>query len=204
MSIVYLIANKITGKSYVGCTRRSADKRWQEHCAAARSCATSSPLHSDIREMGYAAFEMVVLHKCTNYDAAQQLEIEEIEKRSTLAPQGYNLSPGGWLLTQEHREKIGRANSGPLNYGYGLKHSPERKARIAASLKGIKRSEAFRAEVSARMRATKAKLTPQQAAEIRERRTAGELCAPLAEHYGVSESLIAKIGRGIAWRDATA
>lgn len=49
---------------------------------------------------------------------------------------------------------------------------------------------------------TQAKLTDAQAAEIRQRRLAGERCKDLAQAFGISRNVVTAIATGKRWRHA--
>ena len=113
--IVYLITNTITGKCYVGITRKRMCDRWAAHVWDARHKTRNSFLHKSMRKHGLAAFTRVVLHHGLTEAEAKKTEILEIAARGTLCPNGYNLTPGGELP----------AITPPSRYWLGKKRSPE-------------------------------------------------------------------------------
>lgn len=126
---IYLLTNTRNGKSYVGRTvYKSASKRWSTHKWAAKRGSTSA-LHAAIRKYGSGAFVLEVLDRVTTLKGAVIAEVCWIEQRCTVAPAGYNLSPGGLgpigvKRTDEYRSKQRAA------------WSPERRERAAAMMRG--------------------------------------------------------------------
>ena len=103
---IYLIKNKINGKSYVGqamCFTGSNNARWgtfgrwkshireatksnQDHCVL---------LNNAIRKYGENNFEVSTLIKCNNNELDEN-EIKFIEEYNSVSPNGYNLKKGGY------------------------------------------------------------------------------------------------------------
>lgn len=93
MGCVYLITSP-SGKQYVGMTTRTVAERWAEHSEEAR-CGSDRFLHRAMRKYGVKAFNLDVLHQNEVEQVLHQLEMEEIFRRKTLAPSGYNMTEGG-------------------------------------------------------------------------------------------------------------
>ena len=100
--IVYKITNLDNGKSYVGQTKFTAEKRFKEH-AKSESCIGNA-----IRKYGEEQFDLEVLATCETREEAYELEIAFIKFFDCMAPNGYNLTEGG--LHNPHFEE---------NYGDG-------------------------------------------------------------------------------------
>ena len=115
--IIYLIRNKINGKGYVGKTIRAFEERWNEHCYHS---GKTQAVDYAIRKYGVDAFEHCILAETDRLEELNRLEIEEIKKQGTLAPEGYNLTPGGdggysfrnHRHTKEAKDKMRAAKSG--------------------------------------------------------------------------------------------
>jgi len=92
---VYCITNKINGKSYVGCTNLTIKRRWCKHLSEAR-LGSSRPLHAALRKYGARNFSLTCVEKIEGH-RKDLLEAERrvIRERSTLVPDGYNLTIGG-------------------------------------------------------------------------------------------------------------
>lgn len=88
-----------TGKSYIGYTTRTLDKRRKDHLSDARAGLTDCrKFWAAIRKYGEAAFEWrVLIDGLTQQDAAD-LERVAITTYGTLE-NGYNCSPGGEAAT---------------------------------------------------------------------------------------------------------
>lgn len=125
---VYILWNRISNKTYVGVSV-NVRRRFKEHLWQAFSKNKKSKLCSALRAHGADVFEMVILG---TYDTEiQAREVEFYCTQEGLLGE-YNQRPGGYgsyspsdetkeklrqrfigiLLTEEHKKKIGEANSG--------------------------------------------------------------------------------------------
>jgi group I intron endonuclease len=136
---VYLLYCRVSRKGYVGQTTQTLKRRWQKHCADAQT-GSEYLIHRAIRKYGEDAFELSVLAEADNLPALDQIEIEQIEKQGTLAPNGYNIKEGGHHpdFSDETRKKISNAIKGEKNHNYGKKFSDETRAKISATRTGKK------------------------------------------------------------------
>lgn len=178
--IVYLIRNKVSGKCYVGQTRRTADARFAAHKKVIGRRNACRALSDAMVKYGFANFEISVLQQCVSATELDAAEKRWIASLGTFAPGGYNLTLGGggksgyrhseesrrkmsaWqvgkVLTPEHRAKVSASLIGN-QHAKGMKHSEATKALIAAKGMGRKpppRSAATRAAIAAARRGTKA------------------------------------------------
>ena len=133
-AFIYKVVNKINGKSYIGQTIDTPEKRWIGHCNKNSNCKF---LKHAIQKYGKKEFLVTILETLVYEDKAEvkirlnALEKELIEKHKTLAPNGYNLLPGGksprgklWGITpkkgrkwtEEHRAKYIATKTG-MKYG---------------------------------------------------------------------------------------
>ena len=120
MAFIYLLYCPQSGKGYVGQTIMTWGKRWTRHKNSAKS-GSSLAIHCAIRKYGEDAFEMSVLQECSTIDELNTAEVFHIKQQNTLAPNGYNLTPGGHSYS-------------------GWKASPETKAKQRIAKLGKKRS----------------------------------------------------------------
>lgn len=132
----YVITNLVSGKRYIGITRRALHRRWSDHKVSARK-GVKTALASAIRKYGEEAFSIQHIASASSVDNLQALEIVLIRQEGTLAPGGYNLTTGGEGvrgLPAYVRQRIGDANR-------GRRHTPEAKALIGMASKGHQVSE---------------------------------------------------------------
>lgn len=128
---VYLISNKVNGRSYVGISL-DIRNRWRAHRKPKPS--SSTVLHSAIRKYGVEAFTFEVLEQCAPEILAER-ERYWIAALGTF-PDGYNLTSGGEsgrLIADSTKAKLSALNT-------GVKRGPcppERAAAISAAKKGI-------------------------------------------------------------------
>ncbi len=211
---IYLITNTVNGKQYVGQTRQSVRERFRWHMAAYER--TTTPLARAVRKYGPESFTVTVLEKCSTIEQLGDAEARWIHELGTLAPNGYNVRPGGFHapLALETRRKIGEA-------GKGRVFSPERNAKISRALKGreftpewrekisqagtgrkltLKQIEALRAGRRAAPNPSQAgednghaTLTWAQVREIRAKRAVGRTQQSLADEYGITQAAVSKI-----------
>ena len=146
--IIYLIRNRITGKSYVGQTTRPLEKRWQEHLHSHEQFRIARA----IRKYGKEHFEISILAETDNLEELNRLEIEYISKRKTLSPDGYNLSVGGGqcLFAEETRTKMSVSRIGNRN-ALGFKHSAETRAKERRGNRHVSPSPETRRKMSLSM-----------------------------------------------------
>lgn len=132
---LYTIENQVNGKWYIGISSRVA-RRWIEH----KSGHGSKLVYQAIKKYGLDSFKFDILCEGCEEDI-KKLEIAMIEKHSTIAPGGYNLTAGGegsvgWKPSEETRRKMSTSHTGKRNVMYGKKHSKETRRKIAAKAKG--------------------------------------------------------------------
>lgn len=93
---IYKITNNINGKIYVG-QSINIYERWKQHEYKAFNCnekAYNSAIHQAYRKYGIENFSYEIIEECP----PEQLDIREIywiEQLNSLAPNGYNITPGG-------------------------------------------------------------------------------------------------------------
>ena len=121
---LYLIKNVVNGQCYVGTTVQAARTRFRSHLHGARD-AQVGPLYDALRQYGSTAFVCCVLAQFDDYDALLQAERDEIARRSTLFPSGYNRVKGGkgnlgWKMSKATRNKISQKRLGTTPWNKGL------------------------------------------------------------------------------------
>lgn len=92
---VYQITNRINNKVYIGITN-NYKKRWENHkCNNDPSMAIAKA----IKKYGKDNFNFEVLYSNLTIEEAEKLEIELIQEKNSLVPNGYNVSQGGLYFT---------------------------------------------------------------------------------------------------------
>lgn len=93
---VYSIVHKATGKTYVGRTTSKVNTRWRWHVHKALSAKNVHPLslQAAIRQFGEHAFEVSEIATATSFAELMLMEARYIRELATMAPGGFNLSPG--------------------------------------------------------------------------------------------------------------
>lgn len=95
--IIYLVTNLNSAKQYVGITIQTLPRRWQQHLddANSRGVLGEESLHAAIRTFGKLAFTIEQIDSGTSKGTLEAKEREWIQRLNTLAPSGFNISPGG-------------------------------------------------------------------------------------------------------------
>jgi group I intron endonuclease len=140
--VIYKTTNKINGKSYIGQTTWSLDKRKYFHIYNALSKRDNIYFHKAIRKYSEENFIWEVITKCNSLEELNKAEVEMIEKYNTFE-NGYNLSLGGssnagYKHSEESRQKMSEAKKGKNNPSYGKHHSEETKKKMREAHKGDK------------------------------------------------------------------
>ena len=129
MGYIYKLTNTLNGKAYIGQTVKKLETRINHHFNHKRCPA----LHNAIQKYGRDAFTLEILHEALDI-FLDDLEVAEINKHNTLAPNGYNIEGGGnanKVLSDQTRQKISDALKGKTL-------SPEHRQKISDALKGRK------------------------------------------------------------------
>jgi len=130
--IVYLISNPLTNKVYVGYTKHTLEKRWNQHCKNAMKAKTNTPFYNAIRKYGTDIWVHSILETCALADEAKAQEVKYIEKYDSYK-NGYNATLGGdgnhgIIMSEESNKKRSEALKGiPKNYNrmHGKHHTDE-------------------------------------------------------------------------------
>lgn len=149
MGWIYEISNTENGKTYIGqTTRHNVATRWAEHIKS----NADTHLVRAFNSHGLDKFSFKIICELQN-DFLDEREIEEIEKRNCLSPNGYNIRGGGsrGKHSQESIQKIRESQTGKrhtydtkdklriINTGKTL--DPETKEKIRKRILGTKRTE---------------------------------------------------------------
>lgn len=136
--IVYVITNLVTGKKYVGQTRRTIEERWREHLHSARqpSRVKMCPyLYASMNVHGFGNFTISELDRAQTLDELNDLEELWIAKLGTTDRRwGYNVSWGGASrLGPDTSAKLSAALKGKPAWNKGKPMGPEQRANMIRS-----------------------------------------------------------------------
>lgn len=153
MFTVYMHRNKANDKKYIGITKQSPKRRWQN----GYGYKTNTYFWRSIKKYGWDGFEHKILYRNLSEEEAKETEIQLIIEYNCKSPNGYNITRGGdnvsdklhseetrrkiskalkgRHLSDECKKKISKAVSGKNNYFYGKTFTPEHieKLKIARS-----------------------------------------------------------------------
>ena len=123
--VLYLITNKVNGKTYAGITCRAISTRLREHFCVAKIGAHDGHIVRAIRKHGKENFEIKELFKFENKEQAIQAEINYIKDNS---PE-YNSTLGGdgrlgGYMSEEGKRKIRLTHTGN-KYRLGVSHTQD-------------------------------------------------------------------------------
>lgn len=182
---IYVYANQINGKIYIGQTN-DLDTRDYTHTFYGRQCM---PIDCAIQKYGRSNFELFTIAVVDTEDQANQEEMYWIaEMRRMLGKENvYNLADGGSgprgvKRSEESRRKMSEAKSREKHPHFGKKQSEERKQKT-------------RGENSVR-----AKLTNDDVKEIRRLYAAGNHTSrQLGEQFDVGKTTILRVLKNESW-----
>lgn len=90
---IYKITNVLNGKSYIGLTKQTTERRWYQHCWYATHRRYHSKFMSAIRKYGTSCWKIEILIEVTD-DEAKATEQIYIKEYNTYEA-GYNSTQGG-------------------------------------------------------------------------------------------------------------
>lgn len=95
--IIYLVEHIASGRKYVGLTIVQIEERWRRHVEQAymNQIKNYESLHAAIRKYGPASFKIQQIDQGVCKSDLEGKERYWINKLSSLAPEGFNISPGG-------------------------------------------------------------------------------------------------------------
>jgi group I intron endonuclease len=124
-----------SGKSYIGQTIGSFEKRFRAHQWSSSKCMA---IYNAIQKYGWENFEKD-WYECPDEDLNFDEELL-IREMKTLAPNGYNLKEGGanGKPSEETKRKMKEAQLGDKSHFYGKKHTKESKEKMSEEKRGDK------------------------------------------------------------------
>ena len=130
--VVYVHINKVNGKRYYGITGIKPEYRWNNGKGYKARHFTNS-----INKYGWDGFDHIIVARGLTEDEAKWLEVEMIAAHNTTNPKyGYNLSPGGDMVSEEAKKRMSETRKGENNGMYGRTHTEEVKRKLSESRKG--------------------------------------------------------------------
>lgn len=114
--IVYKATNKVNGKIYVGITKRTLEKRIQEHIGRSKGDYLFY-FQQAIKKYGIESFIFEVIETCYSEEELTSKEVSYIaEYQSFIRENGYNLTYGGDGVSgnPETRKKISESSKGKI------------------------------------------------------------------------------------------
>lgn len=149
--LIYLIKNKLNGKSYIGKTTKNLKQRIKQHIILANSKSRKRyPIHKAIKKYGIESFDIEILLECSNEKELSENEVMFIKEYNTVK-EGYNctyISSGGNIikdLPKKRREEIYKKNAESRK---GRITSEETKRKISRANKGKIRTKEARENIS--------------------------------------------------------
>ncbi|AGE49014.1 GIY-YIG catalytic domain-containing endonuclease [Acanthocystis turfacea Chlorella virus Br0604L] len=133
MGFIYRLTSPV-GKSYIGQTIQSIEKRLKDHQKPDSKCVAiyNAIQHHGWEKMKKEYFEV----PDEDLDFYEEMLIALL---GTLAPGGYNLREGGGSggkMCEEVKKKISIAVSGDKNHMYGRTHTDEAKQKLSVAMSG--------------------------------------------------------------------
>ena len=134
MGVIYRIISP-SGKSYIGQTMRTIEKRIQEHFKLPGCCIA---LEHAIKKYGDRMTYEILLE--TNDKQLNLYETQMIKVYNTLEPYGYNIRSGGNVSIHSELscERMRQAKLGDKNPNFGKPRTEEAKLAISAAKSGDK------------------------------------------------------------------
>lgn len=125
-------------KVYIGITSKEPEKRWLKDGYGYKNQIV---VNRAIKRYGWENIDHIVIARNVNLESAKNIEIDLIELYdSTNRKNGYNISPGGGMISKESREKISRSRM-------GQHPSEEARKKMSASRKGKPKSEEHKRKI---------------------------------------------------------
>jgi group I intron endonuclease len=146
-ALVYTATRRETGDQYVGITSQDLRQRWAAHCCQAKGVKTGRHFHNALRKYGENAFDVQVV---AQLPTMQEAQIAERILIACVQPR-YNCTAGGegtvgWKAPESFRRACAERMRG-TKWSLGHIHSPETRAKMRASARGKRKSEAHRAKI---------------------------------------------------------
>lgn len=231
MYYIYIYKNKINGKIYVGKTS-NLERRKIEHLYRSKNNKQNNYFHNAIIKYGLDNFTYEIIYECQDELEAYQKEQYYIEMyKSNDRTIGYNSTIGGdgvRQMTEATKKKISDARKGKYlgeeNPFYGKHHSEETKNTIALanlgntyclgksltdetkekiSIANLGKRYSINTEFKPGLLPPTARLTIEQAREIREKFKKGTSKEDLEKEYNLSKQIIYRVLTNRSYKENT-
>jgi group I intron endonuclease len=133
MGTVYVLRNKITGKTYVGQTKKQIEKRLKQHFGRTQY------IDRALKKHGIDSFDIEAEENIPD-DLLNFIEVSMIESYGSFSPNGYNLTKGGGIYDtlsnhpnrEEITKKLSESHMGKKGYWTGKHRDREMMERMWA------------------------------------------------------------------------
>lgn len=145
---IYVIANTINDKLYVGQTKKGIFSRWTTHIQHSKRLKNKGILiDRAIHKYGKENFCMYVIDTASSHEELMEKEKYWIKKLDTIN-KGYNINPGGMYRKDYHQsEEVRKFNSermkGKNHFNYGKHLSEETRKKISESVSKFQNREGY-------------------------------------------------------------
>lgn len=134
---IYCHTNKLNGKKYIGQTKQSLERRF-ENGKAYKNCVL---FYNAIQKYGWENFEYEILETNLSLEDANVREAYYISLYGLTDPQkGYNIYTGGknfkHIITEETKKKISETKKGVPSWNKGIPMKEETKEKLSKINKG--------------------------------------------------------------------
>lgn len=128
---IYLIINKVNGKTYIG--QHKSSKEWYEDTYM----GSGSILHQAKEKYRIENFEKFFIQYCNSKEEMNEKEIFWISEYKKKGKAEYNIADGGYTFSELSHSKVSREKALDTRRKNGtLKHSKETKQKISEAMKG--------------------------------------------------------------------
>lgn len=104
MWAVYMLTHRTSGRAYIGWTKHSVEAKWLDlRCGALRGLERPG-FYALLREEGHEAFHIQELATGLSEPGYRRVAWDEIAKRKTYAPHGFNGRPGPVMRRVREKE----------------------------------------------------------------------------------------------------
>ena len=184
MGTIYLIRNAIENKCYIGKSVNDVFKgRIHQHFSGKGNTLIAKA----VAKYGKDVFQVEILHDGILDFMLDELEIQEIQKHNSIAPNGYNLTTGGegGSLSPETRKKIGEGSKRQWS-------KPETRKKASLSQKGNINKLGKKESAETRKKKRQMRLGKKQKAETKRKISESQLGKKLTAEHRLNLSIAAK------------